>query len=98
MRTISPDDRGRISLGKSVTHGETYAVEEADGEIRLVRLVKPEMKNKRLNLEALSRRELLDLVRLAKLPKAELANQIRTARRRQPTKEPVPTSAARSDS
>jgi hypothetical protein len=84
MHTVSPDDRGRLNLGKHVTRGETFAVEPVEGGFELVRLVKPKRTSgggRRLDLGQLSRRQLLDLVKLAKMPKADLAGAIRQCRR-----------------
>jgi hypothetical protein len=42
MQTVSPDAKGRVNLGKFLTQGETWVVEQVDpGVIRLNRLVHP---------------------------------------------------------
>lgn len=89
MHTFTVDSKGRLYLGKLVSKGETWAAERSEDRIELVRLVKSGAQGKRrLRLEGLSRDELRDLVRLARLSKRDLAAAIRSARKSAALDEP----------
>lgn len=60
MTTISPDSKGRASLGKFISPGETWAVEQtAPGRLVLTRLEIPARRSRRRLTEH------LDLLRRA---------------------------------